>query len=438
MQLSVDVGEAATEARLDGGQARPALALAGSEPLPERGLGRIRDRGWRRGIFADPAQWRPVACRPVGRRPARGAEEGSGTVAGGRGGGRSPFQIMLRASERRWLKTLVRKPTAQQRQVTRARIVLLAAAGWTNAGIARKLEIAPNTAAKWRKRYVEQGVEGLADRKRPGRPRGFAAPVVAEVKAIACELPATRGAPLSRWSPAELRQAVIASGLVDDVSTTTLGRWLAEDAIRPWRHHAWIFPRDPAFGAKATRVLDLYEGVVDGQPLGQDEYVISADEKTSIQARRRCHPTLPPGRARSMRVEHEYERGGALAYLAAWDVHHARLFGRCEPSTGIDPFGRLVAQVHDHRAVRLGPPRVLGGRQRLLPPRADINRPPPRRLGQPAPGPPAGPRLLVEPDRATRGRMRAVVRTEGGSTEVEGVVPGPVRKDRPRLGVRRG
>jgi len=80
---------------------------------------------------------------------------------------------MLRASERRWLKTLVRKPTAQQRQVTRARIVLLAAAGWTNAGIARKLEIAPNTAAKWRKRYVQQGVEGLADRKRPGRPRRF-------------------------------------------------------------------------------------------------------------------------------------------------------------------------------------------------------------------------------------------------------------------------
>jgi transposase len=266
-------------------------------------------------------------------------------VAGGRGGGRSPFQIMLRASERRWLKTLVRKPTAQQRQVTRARIVLLAATGWTNAGIAGKLEIAPNTAAKWRKRHVQQGVEGLADRKRPGRPRGFTAPVVAEVKAIACELPVTRGVPVSRWSLAELRTEVIASGLVDDVSTTTLGRWLAEDAIRPWRHHAWIFPRDPAFRAKATRVLDLYQGVVDGQPLGQDESVISADEKTSIQARCRCHATLPPGRARSMRVEHEYERGGALAYLAAWDVHHARLFGRCEPSTGIEPFGHLVAQV---------------------------------------------------------------------------------------------
>jgi transposase len=262
-----------------------------------------------------------------------------------RGGGRSPFQITLRASERRWLKALTRRGTAQHRQVLRAQIVLLAAAGWTNAGIARKLGLAVNTAGKWRKRYAEQGTEGLRDRKRAGRPRGFAAAVMAEVKAIACELPATRGMPISRWSLGDLRQEVIASGLVEEVSTTTLGRWLAEDVIKPWRHHAWIFPRDPAFQAKAARVLDLYERVVDGTPLGEDEYVISADEKTQIQARCRCHPTLPTGRTRIMRIEHEYDRGGALAYLAAWDVHHARLFGRLEPTTGIAPFGRLVAQV---------------------------------------------------------------------------------------------
>jgi hypothetical protein len=91
--------------------------------------------------------------------------------------------------------------------------------------------------------------------------------------------------------------------------------------------------------------LDLYQRVLAGEALGDDEYVVSADEKTSIQARCRCHPTLPSGVARAMRVEHEYERGGALAYLAAWDVHQARLFGRCEPSTGIQPFGRLVEQV---------------------------------------------------------------------------------------------
>jgi transposase-like protein len=223
--------------------------------------------------------------------------------------------------------------------------VLLAATGWTNAGIARKLGLAPNTVGKWRKRFFQEGFDGLRDRKRPGRPRVFPAAVVVATKAIACELPATRGVTLSRWSLAELRKELLACGLVEAVSTTTLGRWLAEDVIKPWRHHAWIFPRDPAFQAKAARVLDLYERVVDGTPLSDDEYVISADEKTQIQARCRCHPTLPTGRARVMRVEHEYDRGGALTYLAAWDVHHARLFGRVEPTTGIAPFGRLVEQV---------------------------------------------------------------------------------------------
>jgi transposase len=262
-----------------------------------------------------------------------------------RNGGRSPYQIRLRAGERRFLKARARQATAPYRQVVRARIVLLAAAGLANAHIARRLGIAPNTAGKWRKRFFEEGVDGLVDRKRPGRPRRFTAAVVACAKAIACELPATRGVPLGRWSLGELRDELVATGLVDAVSTTTLWRWLAEDALQPWRHHAWIFPRDPEFAAKAGRVLDLYARVFQGEELGADEYVISADEKTSVQARCRCHPSLPPGAARVLRVEHEYERRGALAYLAAWDVHQARLFGRCEPTTGIAPFGRLVAQV---------------------------------------------------------------------------------------------
>src|SRR5207248_5566185 len=86
--------------------------------------------------------------------------------------------------------------------------------------------------------------------------------------------------------------------------------------------------------AKAARALDLYAGIWDGAPLGSNDYVICADEKTSIQARCRCHPTLPPGKARAMRIEHDYRRGGALAYLAAWDVHRAQVTGRCEPTTG--------------------------------------------------------------------------------------------------------
>ncbi|EQD33510.1 transposase, partial [mine drainage metagenome] len=122
-------------------------------------------------------------------------------------------------------------------------------------------------------------------------------------------------------------------------------RWLHEDAIRPWQHRTWIFPRDPQFALKAGRILDLYARRWEGRRLRGDEFVLSTDEKTSIQARVRRHPTLPPRPRCAARVEHEYVRAGAWAYLAALDVHRAKVFGRCEPTTGIDPFARLVAQV---------------------------------------------------------------------------------------------
>jgi transposase len=98
--------------------------------------------------------------------------------------------------------------------------------------------------------------------------------------------------------------------------------------------------------------LDLYAGSWQGQPLSAKDHIISADEKTSIQARIRCHPSLPPAPGRTMRIEHEYERGGAVQYLAAWDVRRGVVMGRCEPSTGIAPFGRLVAQVMEREPYR--------------------------------------------------------------------------------------
>jgi hypothetical protein len=99
------------------------------------------------------------------------------------------------------------------------------------------------------------------------------------------------------------------------------------------------------FATKAARVLDLDARRWDGAALSEQEYVISSDEKTSIRARCRCHPTLPPGISRTMRLEHEYDRGGALAYLAAYDVHRAQVIGLCSETTGIDPFMDLVAEV---------------------------------------------------------------------------------------------
>ena len=176
-----------------------------------------------------------------------------------------------------------------------------------------------------------------------------------QVKALACELPKESGLPLSRFSRDDLVGEIIRRGLVAKISGRTIWRWLDEDAIRPWQHRSWIFPRDPNFQSKAERVLDLYQGLWQGQPLGKEDCVISADEKTSIQARLRLHPTLPPRPQETMRVEFEYERGGALAYLAAWDVRRAKVFGRCENTTGIEPFGRLVQQVMEQQPYRSAP-----------------------------------------------------------------------------------
>lgn len=183
----------------------------------------------------------------------------------------------------------------------------------------------------------------------------FPPSVVVAIKALACELPHEHGLPLSRLSMTDIRQEAVRRGLVASVGQSTLWRWLSEDAIRPWTHRTWIFPRARAFESKAGRVLDLYHGEWAGKPLNPADCLLSTDEKTSIQARRRLPATLPAAAARPMRVEFEYERKGAWAYFAAWDVRRAKAFGRCETKTGILPFERLVAQVMDQEPYRSAP-----------------------------------------------------------------------------------
>ena len=167
---------------------------------------------------------------------------------------------------------------------------------------------------------------------------------IAEVKAIACELPATHGLPLGRFTRTELHRLVVERG-VTDASASTIWRWLHDDALKPWQQRSWIFVRDPRFRERAGRVLDLYQRRFEGRRYRPDDLVICADEKSQLQALGRRHETIPPRPGRPALVEFEYRRHGTLAYLAAWDVHHANLFDRVEPKTGIEPLGRLVEQV---------------------------------------------------------------------------------------------
>jgi len=257
----------------------------------------------------------------------------------------SPVLITLTDQDRAELGALARARKAPLRSIQRAWIVLAAADGQHNAQIARDLGLHVDTVRTWRGRFAAQGIEGLTDRARSGRPPVFAATVRAEVKALACSLPAEHGVPLSRWSSTDLAEEAVTRGITATLSGSTVRRWLAADAIKPWQHRSWIFPRDPDFARKAARVLDLYDRRWQGRRLRRDEYVISADEKSQLQALHRRHQDLAPGPGRTRRVEFEYRRGGTLAYLAALDVHHATVMGRCAPSTGIVPFGELVEQV---------------------------------------------------------------------------------------------
>jgi transposase len=253
--------------------------------------------------------------------------------------------VWLSSEDRAILEKRARSRAGSHVSVVRARIVLLAADGMANVDIAARVGACVDVVSRWRKRFCEEGIAGLADRPRSGRPRRFGSAVVAGIKALACEPPEQRQVPLSRWSSAELAGQAVREGLVAAISSSTVRRWLHADAIKPWRHRSWIFPRDPGFAAKAARVLDLYARVWEGVPLGPDDYVISADEKSQLQALHRCHPGRPTGPGHLAQVEFEYERGGTLAYMGAYDVHRAQLIGSVADKTGIVPFMDLAAKV---------------------------------------------------------------------------------------------
>jgi transposase len=258
----------------------------------------------------------------------------------------SAVPVTLTASERKTLKMRVRGAKTCWRDRLRAQVVLLAARGRPNARIAAGLRVSIDTVRKWRGRFAELGLAGLEDLPRSGRPRLIPEADRAAVVALACQLPADTGVPLSRWSGPELAAELVAQGLVSGpVSASSVLRILAENPVRPWRYQSWIFPRDPDFAAKAAVILDLYQGFYQGKPLGPGDRILSFDAKPSIQARGRIRATLPAAPGRPVRVEHEYERHGALALLAGLDVHTGRVFASTPKTTGIVPFMDLAGQV---------------------------------------------------------------------------------------------
>src|SRR5579863_2362738 len=253
--------------------------------------------------------------------------------------------VILSAGERTALIKRVRGAKTSWRDRLRAQIVLAAARGRDNARIAADLRIGVDTVRKWRGRFAARGLAGLADLPRCGRPRRISELTRAAVVALACQLPAATGIPLSRWTGPELLAEVTRAAPEEKLSASSVLRILAEHPVKPWQYQSWIFVRDPDFEAKAAVILDLYQGFYQGARLQPGDRILSVDAKPSIQARGRCRPTAPAARGTPVRIEHEYVRHGALALLAALDVHTGKVFAATPEATGIAPFMDLMSQV---------------------------------------------------------------------------------------------
>jgi len=212
--------------------------------------------------------------------------------------------VTLSAAERKTLKMRVRGAKTPWRDRLRAQIVLAAARGRDNARIAADLGISVDTARSWRGRFAGRGLDGLKDLPRSGRPRRISAAQRAAVVALACQLPAATGVPLSRWTGPELATELAGRGLPGPIPATSILRILAGHPVKPWQHRSWIYPRAPDVQAKATVILDLYQGFHGGQRLRPGDRILSFDAKPSIQARGRCHLTAPAAPGTPARVEH--------------------------------------------------------------------------------------------------------------------------------------
>ena len=204
--------------------------------------------------------------------------------------------VMLSAGERTTLKKRVRGAKTAYRDRLRAQIVLAAARGRDNARIAADLRITVDTVRKWRGRFAGRGLDGLTDLPRSGRPRRISELTRAAVVALACQLPAATGIPLSRWTGPELLAEVTRAGAGGELSVSSVLRILAEHPVKPWQYQSWISPRDPDFAVRASVILDLYQGFYQGKRLRPGDRILSVDAKPSIQRVAAAAP--PPRQAR--------------------------------------------------------------------------------------------------------------------------------------------
>jgi transposase len=237
------------------------------------------------------------------------------------GRGRQAQAIKLSREDRKYLELLTRRGTAEHRQVMRAQIALMCHAGATTTAISEAVGVSVQTVSHWRTRLARQGLKGLDEVARPGRPRRIAASQRLELLSLACEPAEAQG----RATPTldELVERAVERGVVTQISRSHLQRILQAGDLRPHRVRQWLHSPDPQFREKVNAICALYRQAPKGS------VVLSVDEKTGIQAIERKHADRPPVPGRLRRREFEYIRHGTQALIAALDVHTGRVLGCC-------------------------------------------------------------------------------------------------------------
>jgi transposase len=228
------------------------------------------------------------------------------------------------------LEKLTRQRTARHDMVIRVKGILLLAQGASVTEASRQVGISRQYLRQWAKRYLQDGIFGLKDEARSGRPSQYSHEVVMHVIKIACEMPEKYGRSLCLWDCEEIAKELIREGIVESITAETIRRILLSCKLKPWRHHMWLSekksnPRDAEFVARVREIIDIYT-----RKLSPHEIVICIDEKTSIQARTRVAETKSalPDKV-PVRVEHEYKRSGALNLFASFNTRTGNIEGKC-------------------------------------------------------------------------------------------------------------
>lgn len=251
--------------------------------------------------------------------------------------GPSASPVVLSAKSLADLKRLVASPSTPQAQVLRARIVLCALEGKSNAEIARIVGATVKTVRKWRNRREADGSASLQDARRTGRPSRVSAADRCMVRALAC-VPVPSEYCRTRWTQAVLQDTLqTLQGVL--LSRSEIGRILRDADIRPYNFSMWLHSPDPDIHAKAELVCDTYARIADGAT------VLSMDEKTGIQALSRRFETRACAAGRLIRMEYEYKRHGTTTLMACMNVGTGAVHHRLGPTRTAEDTVAFLEQI---------------------------------------------------------------------------------------------